>query len=125
MARFAAIPDVPTAVGAQWEAQMLDALKQNVELLAGLRGEADQASRAITRSTVRIQRAPAPTFGRVDDLTVLGEGFTISGVQVPSFGDYNRLIKDVDNLAGSVQRLANDVTNLRDTIDILLRQLKG
>ncbi len=125
MARFAAIPDVPVNVGAQWEAQMLDAIKQNIELLAGLRGESDKASQAITKSAVRIRQTPAPVFSRVDNLTAKGEGFTISGVQVAGFTDYTRLIKDVNNLATNVQRLSIDVSNLRDTINILIRQLRG
>lgn len=127
MARFTAIPDVPTQVAAEWESQMLDAIKQNVELLAGLRGEADQASRAVTRGMIRIRETPRAVFSRVDDLTVRGEGVTISppGVSVPSFADYARLVTDVGNLALNMQRLAVDIENLRDSVNLLIRQMRG
>lgn len=125
MARFTAIPDVPTQVAAEWESQMLDAIKQNVELLAGLRGEADQSSRAVTRGMIRIRETPRAIFSRVDALTVRGEGVTISGASVPTFADYTRLVTDVGNLALNMQRLAVDMENLRDSVNLLIRQMRG
>lgn len=115
MARFTAIPDVPTRVGAQWEAQMLDALKQNVELLAGLRGESDNISRAVRRGDIRIRSVPNPTFTRV---TAEAKGFTISGERVADFDDYTKLINDV-------QRLGNDVVLLRQVVNALIAQMRG
>jgi hypothetical protein len=115
MARFTAIPDVPTRVAAEWESQMLDALKQNVELLAGLRGESDSISRAIRRGDVRVRLVPVPTFTRV---TAEAKGFTISGERVADFDDYNKLINDV-------QRLGNDVVLLRQVVNALISQMRG
>lgn len=127
MARFAAIPDVPTTAGAQWEAQILDALKQNVELLAGLRREGDQATRAVTKGMIRVNRVPLPVFTRVQPFTVRGEGVNITppGVDVPLLADYGRLLTDVGNLATNVQQLAVDVQNLRAVLDALISQLRG
>lgn len=115
MARFTAVPDVPTQVSAAWEAQMLDALKQNVELLAGIRGESDSSSRAVLRGDIRVQSAPSPTFARV---TAELKGFTISGSPVPDFNDYVKLANDV-------QRLGNDVALLRQVVNALIAQMKG
>jgi hypothetical protein len=125
MARFTAVPDIPTRLAAEWESQVLDALKQNVELLAGIRGESDRISQAITKGMVRIQRTPTPFFSRVDPLTAKGEGFTISGVQVAGLTDYVRLIEDVVRLNNNMQRLAADVNNLRNSVDTLISQLRG
>ena len=115
MARFTAIPDVPSSVSAEWESQMLDALKQNVELLAGIRGEADAASRAIRRGDVRVRLAPALSFSRV---TAEGKGFTIAGERVADFDDYTKLLVDV-------QRLGNDVALLRQVLNTLISQMRG
>lgn len=115
MARFTMIPSVPTQVSSAWEAQMLDAVKQNVELLAGIRGESDLSSRAVLRGDVRVQVAPAPTFARV---TAEIKGFTISGERVASFDDYAKLVNDV-------QRLGNDVALLRQVVNALIAQMKG
>jgi hypothetical protein len=51
-------------------------------------------------------------------VTATGAGFTISGVNVPSADDYIKLVSDV-------QQLANDVANLRATVNTLVNQLKG
>lgn len=115
MARFTAIPDVPQAGVDFWQVQTLTAMKENVELLAGTGGELDGASRAITRGQVSITSAPSQTMTRV---TATGAGFTISGVEVASLEDYGKLVSDV-------QQLANDVANLRATINELISQLRG
>lgn len=115
MARFTAIPDVPTNVAAQWESQMLDALKQNVELLCGIRGETDRISQALLRGTVNVRNVPPSDFGR---LTAEGKGFTVSGVEVASLDDFGKLINDV-------QRLANDVARLQLFLNTLIGQLRG
>jgi hypothetical protein len=116
MARFTAIPDVPTTVAAEWEAQILDSLKQNVELLAGIRGELDRSSQAVLKGNVRVRQAGAPDFTRV---TAESKGFTLAGGErVADFDDYNKLINDV-------QRLGNDVALLRNIINTLIAQLRG
>jgi hypothetical protein len=115
MARFTAIPDVPQAGVDFWQVQTLTAMKENVELLAGTGGELDGSSRAVTRGDVRITSAPPQTMTRV---TATGAGFTISGVDVASLDDYSKLVSDV-------QQLANDVANLRSTVNELISQLRG
>ena len=39
MARFSGIPEIPEGLGQEWAPALIGALKQNVELLAGIRGE--------------------------------------------------------------------------------------
>lgn len=113
--RYAAIPDVPAGGLTNWQAQTLSAIKENVELLTGTRGEKDGASRAVLKAQVTVSSPPLQTMQRV---TATGSGFTISGVRVPSLDDYNRLVVDV-------QQLANDVASLRTTVNNLILQLKG
>ena len=50
--------------------------------------------------------------------TASGSGVTVGGINVPILEDYNRLVVDV-------QKLANDVANLRATVELLIIQLKG
>ena len=115
MARFTAIPSVPTGNVTEWQGQIFRALKEDVELLAGIRGEADLASKAVTRGQLRVNQTAQPTFSRV---SATGKGYTISGQNVPDLDDYGKLINDV-------QLLANDVTTLRNTVNALIAQLKG
>lgn len=113
--RYAAIPDIPAGGLTNWQAQTLAALKENVELLAGIRGEKDGASKAVLKAQVTLGPPPVQTMQRV---TATGAGFTISGVNVPSLDDYNSLLINV-------QQLANDVSALRNTVNTLIQQLKG
>lgn len=115
MARFTAVPSIPTGNVTEWQSQVLNAMKENVELLAGIRGEADLASKAVTRGQLSVNSAPTATFSRV---SATGKGYTISGQNVPDLDDYGKLINDVT-------LLANDVANLRATLNALIAQLKG
>jgi hypothetical protein len=115
MARFTAIPSIPSGTVTDWQSQLLNALKEDVELLCNLRGEADSQSVAVTKGNIGVKSAPTPTFTRV---SATGNGYTISGQRVPDLDDYGKLVNDV-------QLLANDVANLRATVNTLISQLKG
>lgn len=111
--RFSAIPNIPQQGLTDWQFVTLNAMKENIELLTGARGNASGS--AITRGAVTVNSAPTQSMQRV---TAEGTGYTISGVTVPSLDDYGKLV-------ANVQQLANDVAALRDTLNTLLNQLKG
>jgi hypothetical protein len=115
MARFTGIPSLPQIGVEEWQYRFLNAVKQNVELLIGSRGEQDASSRAVIKSGITITKAPEPTLRAV---TAVGSGFTISGTQVPALADYQQLVQDV-------QALTNDVTQLRDAVNTLISQLRS
>jgi len=114
-ARYVAIPPVPLTGLDAAQAQLLSSLKENVELLAGIRGEPGAVSAAINRAILRVSPPPDQTMTQV---TARGQGVTLGGAGVPTIEDYTRLVSDV-------QRLANDVTNLRTTVEVLIKQLRG
>jgi hypothetical protein len=115
MARFSAIPNPPQSEMSGWQYYMLNALKENVELLTGARGEKDNASRAITKAAVTVAQAPAQTMRQV---TAQGAAVNLDGAVVPAMDDYIELLKNV-------QALANDVATLRATLNTLIGQLRG
>jgi hypothetical protein len=90
-------------------------MKENVELLCGIRGEVDRASQAIVRSDIAIEQARTLTMRRV---TAEGKGYTISGQNVADLDDFAKLVVNV-------QDLANDVAYLRNVLNGLIAQLKG
>jgi len=114
MSRFTGVPAVPQSNLDDGTVQLLNALKQNVELLIGARGEPDNASRALLYGSVTVA---APASPQLQSISARGAGFTISGAQVPAYTDYVSVIADL-------QRLANDVNSLRATVDTLIRQLR-
>jgi hypothetical protein len=115
MSRFSAIPNPPQSEMSGWQFYMLNALKENVELLTGARGEKDGASRAITKAAVSVTQAPTQSMRQV---TAQGSAVNIDGAVVPAIDDYIELLKNV-------QSLANDVAALRETLNTLIGQLRG
>ena len=114
MARFTGIPSLPQIGIEEWQVRVLNAMKQNIELLIGTRGEQDLSSRALLKSSVAITSAPEPSIRAV---SAVGSGFTIGGAQVPSLSDYQLLVRDV-------QSLTNDVAALRAALKTLISQLR-
>jgi hypothetical protein len=113
--RFTPIPNIPQSGLTDWQYGTLNAMKENLELLTGARGNSSVSAAAITKGTVTVADAPTQTMQRV---TAQGAGYTISGVTVPSLDDYIKAVTDL-------QQLANDVAALRNTLNVLINQLKG
>lgn len=114
MARFTGIPALAQTGLDEQQFRVLSALKENVELLTGTRGERDGASRALTKDAVSVASAPTAS---ISSLSAKGAGFTISGQSVPSLADYNALLRDT-------QTLLNDIAALRATLNTLITDLK-
>lgn len=115
--RFIAVPNIPpdTSELKDWQAGLFSAVKENVELLSGTRGEADLLSRAIIRGDITVVQLGGQLMGRV---SASGAGYTISSVDVASLESHLALREDV-------QVLANDLYATRLAFDLLIRNLKG
>ena len=100
------IPVIPMGTGDPAEFHVLMALRDNVEILR---------SRAILRDSVTVN---PPEAQRMSKVSATGAGFTVAGVTVPSAEDYLSLVSDV-------QVLANDLSTVRETLDALVKQLRG
>ena len=136
MARFSGIPDIPEGLGQEWAPALIGALKQNVELLAGIRGEEDRASAAVLRGDVNVNPLPPANLRSLSfdsyQLTAEGKGFEIDGEQLASLDDYAKLIVDVANVNNNTQQLANnltrlfqDVRDIREVLNSLTEQFRG
>ena len=101
MARFAGIPAIPTTDMADWESQVFHAIKENVELLCGTRGEADEASKAVTKGNISVSSMEQQDMRVVSGIAALAD------------------------LVEAVQTLANDLAEQRDTLNTLIEQLKA
>ena len=85
MARFTAIPAVPQGGITDWQSVLISSVKENVELLTGLRGETDLASKAVTRGQITLLEQPDQNMKQI---SAKGSGFTISGQEVAGLDDY-------------------------------------
>lgn len=115
MARFTAIPAVPQGGLTDWQTILISAVKENVELLTGTRGEADLRSKAVTQGQITLSTMPKQDMQQI---TAKGAGFTISGQEVVSLEDYGKLLTDV-------QTLANDLAYTRAVLNVLIQQIRG
>ncbi len=110
--KFVAVPEVPDQL-LDWQAVLFSAIKENVELLTGTRGEADLASSAIVRGDITVVQLGNQVMGTV---SADGTGYTISGSDVASLSSHRALRDDV-------QALANDLYITRQAFDLLLRNM--
>ena len=114
--RYAAIPAVPQGqLSGAATVVLITALKENVELLTGTRGEEDLASKAVAIAQVRQNTLDRQNMVQV---SARGTGFTISSQEVADYNDCVKLVNDV-------QILANDLAETRTALNTLLAQLKG
>jgi len=113
MTRFIGIPSVPFEMD-NTTVRILLALKENVELLTGQRGESDGASAAITSGSLTVNQVSGDFRG----LSARATGATVGNVDVPLLEDYTKALRDM-------QQLAIDVAALRDTVNQLIKQLRS
>lgn len=139
MARFSGIPSLPQSGVEEWNLRTLSALKQNVELLTGARGETDLASKAIIRSQVTVNPPPVPALTSVSQLAINPNISGLTAVNVtPVASGTPVIVADAGwtTFLGSlqsggyasaqdVQRLASDVAQLRAILNVLIAQLKA
>ncbi len=110
--KFVGIPTLPTEGIPPGQAVMLNAVKQNLEMLIGVRGSGSDA--AVVRSDITV-RMPAKVLKTT---TAQGAAISISGAQVAAAADYAKLISDVQGVIAVVNQN-------HDILDALIRQLKG
>ena len=117
--RFTSVPAVPQGGFTDYQTVLIGAVKENVELLTGLRGEVDTVSKAVTQGQVTVNEMGQQ---KLQQTSAKGNGsvITISGTdyELANLDDFRKLILDVQTLAG-------DVAQMRATLNFLLRQLKG
>ncbi|MEN6644313.1 MAG: hypothetical protein ABFE08_17880 [Armatimonadia bacterium] len=113
MARFVGIPSIPFGIDPA-VSRTLYSLKENVELLTNQRGEPDLASAALLSGSISTPTA----VGRFQGSSARGTSVVVNGVAVPTSADYARLLQDFNTLA-------IDVANLRETVNLLIAQLRS
>ena len=117
--RFTSVPAVPQGGFTDYQTVLIGAVKENVELLTGLRGEVDTASKAVTQGQITVNEMGQQ---RMQQVSAVGAGSTIT-ISGTSYDLAN--LDDVSKLIIDVQTLAGDVAEMRATLNFLLRQLKG
>jgi hypothetical protein len=98
---FAALPPVPTSGLTDAEFQLLAAIHQNIGILTG---QVSSGYKAVIPAQLTLAFAPD---GEASAVSLTGSA------------------NDLATLAGTLQVLINDVQSLRDTVNILIAQLRS
>jgi hypothetical protein len=106
MPQFQSIRDVPQSGIQQWQMDMLNQVKENLEVLMGVR---QAGVRSITTDLVTVVQAENITMKRS---SAQPTGYNISGNLVADFNQFVQLIKDVNELANNVLTLQLQVNTL-------------
>jgi hypothetical protein len=116
-AQYPAIPSPPQAGLQPWQYAFYNSLKESIEMLTGARTGIDKSTQSVRIGQITVAAPPTQNMTRV---TAEGQAISLNDekVAVPTAEDYAKLV-------GNVQTLANDVVNLRNTVEILIKQLKG
>lgn len=134
MPRFSGIPSLPQSGVEEWNLRTLGALKQNLELLTGSRGETDRASQALVRGQFTVGQPPLPSLTTTTSFSPI----TFAYHTVKDIAGNNQFVVAYDANIGSlqnfvtaaalqadVQRLTNDVAQLRAIVTTLIQQIRA
>jgi len=117
MASFVPIPPVPFSGASYWQVQTVGALKQNVELLCGLRGEADLSSAALLKGDVNVAQIDTVNITAARTLPLYSTtSFSYSGNQVLTYNTDSASIPVAINAAArytDAVLLLQELENLR------------
>lgn len=103
--QFPAIRDVPQSGIPQWQVDLLNQIKEAVELLSGNRGT---GARAVMNKNV----------------TIVPQNYiTMTRVTAVANGAYSQ--QEFLNLMNNVQELANNVVTLQNQVNELIKQLEA
>lgn len=108
MPSYQPIPDVPATGLPQWQYQLLNSMKENIEILMGVR----QAARAVTSDTIQVAPGSFQTQTRLSAQGVQGT------VTYADYADYVKLCQDV-------QTVLNDLGRIQSALNDLLNQLRS
>lgn len=137
MSRFAAMPQPPRFGVPAWEVRMLDAMRQNVELLVNQRREADQASVAVLESTYDFSGALRPVLLRRYTPQTLHQ---FQGVNIREYGTgvartalwwegtperFNNTLVASTVSRTVLDQVGADVRALRATVNEIVARLRG
>ncbi len=136
MATFYPIPAIPTSGVEDRKVRTLGALKQNVELLVGTRGEFDNASRAVLRSVISLSEVPEMNFTSASSTTAADGSYDPGYVVVFSYEIRQQVARaDTNNLSlpsylaqcavrDDVIKLLIDLQNLRLAVENISAALR-
>lgn len=130
MAKFTAIPAVPSSGVPDWEVQTLSAIKTNIELLLGLINKSDLSSQAVLKRSFALTDPGLPKITAVTPISIGNLGYTnISGVDfvITNSGSWNDLTATLATCGyfEDLEKIKADIANIRTAVESITSKLGG
>lgn len=130
MARFTALPALPTSGVPDWEQRTLSALKLNIELLLGQINKNDLSSQVALKKDFSFTSPGLPqitaitpvSVGSISSVNVAGTDFIITNT-----GSWNSIPTTLATCGylEELVRIRADITNIRIAVEAITNKLRG
>lgn len=130
MAKFTAIPAVPSSGVPDWEVQTLSAIKANIELLLGLINKSDLSTQAVLKRSFDLTDPGLPRITAITPISVGSINSTnIGGVDfiITNTGSWNSIPTTLATCGyfEDLEKIKADIANIRTAIESITTKLGG
>jgi hypothetical protein len=130
MAKFTAIPAVPSSGVPDWEVQTLSAIKANIELLLGLINKSDLSSQAVLKRSFDLTDPGLPKITAITPISVGSISSTnVGGVDfiITNSGSWNSIPTALATCGyfEDLEKIKADIANIRTAVESITSKLGG
>lgn len=130
MAKFTAIPAVPSSGVPDWEVQTLSAIKANIELLLGLINKSDLSAQAVLKRSFDLTDPGLPRITAITPISVGSVSYiTISGYDfiITNTGNWNSIPTTLATCGyfEDLEKIKADIANIRTAVESITNKLRG
>jgi len=130
MAKFTAIPAVPSSGVPDWEVQTLSAIKANIELLLGLINKSDLSSQAVLKRSFDLTDPGLPKITAITPISVGSISSTnVGGVDfiITNSGSWNSIPTTLATCGyfEDLEKIKADIANIRTAVESITSKLGG
>jgi len=130
MAKFTAIPAVPSSGVPDWEVQTLSAIKANIELLLGLINKSDLSAQAVLKRSFDLTDPGLPRITAITPISVGSISYTtISGYDfiITNTGNWNSIPTTLATCGyfEDLEKIKADFANIRTAVESITNKLRG
>ena len=130
MAKFTAIPAVPSSGVPDWEVQTLSAIKANIELLLGLINKSSLDTQAVLKRSFTLTDPGLPKITAITPISVGSISYTtISGYDfiITNTGSWNSIPTTLATCGyfEDLERIKADIANIRTAVESITTKLRG
>jgi len=130
MAKFTAMPAIPSSGVPDWEVQTLSAIKANIELLLGQLNKSNLDTQAVLNKSFDLTDPGLSRITSITPISISDIGYmTVSGTNliITNSGSWNSIPTTLATCGyyDDLQLIKNDIANIRAAVEALVSKLGG